>query len=81
MRHIEEYDFLVNENVSDVDIIKYHIKELKNLNYHVDLGFLNNRISLTHNGLNLFNTNNTNLGVQYLNTFLAGFVMGMKEGR
>jgi len=78
MKNFKNY---LNENVSGVDITKYYIKELKNLNYHVGFGIVNNKISLTHSGYNLFNTNNTNLGVENLNRFLAAFVMGMKAGK
>lgn len=77
MNRLKLYEnYKLNENVSDVDIIKYHIQKLQNLNIYVDFDVRNGRIYLSNKGLNLLNSNNNHIGVEAIKSFLAGMVAG-----
>ena len=67
----------LNES-NDVEYKKFHIQQLVNAGYIINIEIINNRIVITDkSGYNLMNTNNNQLGVSNVNMFVSGLYHGI----
>jgi len=73
----------LTEGMNNVEAMKYHVTQLKNLNFYIDVELINNnsRIKIKHKGFPLIDVNNNDLGIQTLNTFLMGMKFGIEYGK
>ena len=77
IKKVEDFEE-INENMNDKDSLTFNLKRLRDLGYFVNIKLENNRIVLTDkNGYNLMNTNNNQLGVSSMSSFIAGLYFGV----
>ena len=82
MKHIKKIDE-INESMNNVEALKYHLTQLKNLNFIVDVELYNNnsRIKFKHNGFGVIDVNNNDEGIENVSNFLMGLKFGIEYGK
>jgi hypothetical protein len=78
IKKLDEFEPVNEANLNDTESIKFNLKRIIAAGYKVNIAINNGRLILSDkNGYNLLDTNNNNLGVSNMNTFIAGLYFGI----